>query len=53
VPYQQALLLKEKLGDKNELVSIEGGGHWRFSDGEHKDIKIKIDNFLEKNVQKN
>jgi|TARA_B110000305_G_scaffold24949_1_gene22738 acetyl esterase/lipase len=53
VPYQQALLLKEKLGDRNELVSIEGGGHWRFSDEEHKDIKIKIDNFLEKNVQKN
>ena len=53
VPYEQALILKAKLGDRNELITVEGGGHWRFSDEQHLEIKKSVDSFLDRNVYKN
>lgn len=53
VGYDQALILKEIMGDKNQLVTVEGGGHWRFSEDQNKKIKIEIDRFMKKNIFKN
>jgi len=49
VPYQHALRLKDKLdaaGVTNELHTVSGGGHGRFSDSETVEIYTKIFNFL-------
>ena len=41
------------MGDKNQLVTVEGGGHWRFSEDQNKRIKTEIDRFMKKNIFKN
>jgi len=51
VPYKQALLLEEKLGDKHQLLTIEGGGHYYFSDEEDDLIRKTISSFLKESYQ--
>ena len=51
VPYEQALLLEESLGEKHQLLTIEGGGHYYFSDEEDELIRQTISSFLEKNYK--
>ena len=52
VPYDQALLLDEKLGDKHKLLTIEGGGHYGFSEDEDNLIRQTIASFLIENYKK-
>jgi acetyl esterase/lipase len=53
VPYDQALLLDEKLGDKHKLLTIEGGGHYGFSEDEDNLIRQTIASFLIENYKNN
>ena len=46
VPYRQALMLEEALPEKNILITVDGGEHWRFTDEEHRAIKKQIDEFM-------
>ena len=52
VPYDQALLLDEKLGDKHELLTINNGGHYGFSKDEDNLIRLTIAAFLKENYKK-
>ncbi len=52
MPYDQALLLDEKLGDKHKLLTIEGGGHYGFSEDEDNLIRQTIASFLIENYKK-
>ena len=52
VPYEQALLLDEKLGDKHELLTINNGGHYGFSKDEDNLIRLTIAAFLKENYKK-
>ena len=49
VPYEQALLLDQKLGDKHQLLTIDGGGHYYFSEEEDEIIRETISSFLRSN----
>lgn len=49
VPYDQAILLDKKLKDRHELLTIENGGHYSFSDDQDRIIRLKISEFLENN----
>jgi acetyl esterase/lipase len=49
VPYDQAILLDRKLKDRHELLTIENGGHYSFSDDQDRIIRLKISEFLENN----
>ena len=46
VPYSQAKLLDQKLKEKHILHTVEGGGHYGFSEEEDKAIREKIKNFI-------
>ena len=46
VPYDQAILLDKKLKDNHQLLTIENGGHYGFSDDEDQIIRLKISEFL-------
>lgn len=46
VPYDQAILLDKKLKDKHQLLTIENGGHYGFSDEEDQIIRQNIAEFL-------
>jgi acetyl esterase/lipase len=51
VPYDQALRLKKVLDDTsipNELITVHGGGHGKFSDADKKEINKKLSLFLKK-----
>ena len=49
VPYDQAVLLDQKLGNQHQLLTIDGGGHYFFSDTEDEQIRLKISEFLKNN----
>ena len=46
VPYSQAELLEKKLKEKHILHTVEGGGHYGFSEEEDQAIREKIKNFI-------
>ena len=46
VPYDQAILLGKKLKDKHQLLTIENGGHYGFSDEADQIIRQNIAEFL-------
>ena len=46
VPYSQAELLDRKLKEKHILHTVEGGGHYGFSEEEDQAIREKIKNFI-------
>ena len=46
VPYSQAELLDKKLKEKHILHTVEGGGHYGFSEEEDQAIRDKIKNFI-------
>ena len=46
----RALSLHAKLTTPNKLVTINGGGHWRFTDEEHAYIREKLYSFLNQNT---
>ena len=46
VPYDQAILLDKKLKDNHQLLTIENGGHYSFSDDQDKVIRMEISEFL-------
>jgi acetyl esterase/lipase len=46
VPYSQAKLLDKKLKEKHILHTVEGGGHYGFSEEEDQAIREKIKNFI-------
>jgi acetyl esterase/lipase len=46
VPYDQAILLGKKLKAKHQLLTIENGGHYGFSDEEDQIIRQNIAEFL-------
>ena len=46
VPYSQAELLDKKLKEKHILHTVEGGGHYGFSEEENQAIREKIKNFI-------
>ena len=46
VPYSQAKLLNQKLDEKHILHTVEGGGHYGFSEEEDQAIREKIKNFI-------
>ena len=46
MPYDQAILLDKKLKDNHQLLTIENGGHYGFSDDEDQIIRLKISEFL-------
>ena len=48
VPYEQAVLLDKKLGGKHKLLTIDGGGHYYFSEKEDELIRITISSFLKR-----
>ena len=48
VPYEQAVLLGKKLGGKHKLLTIDGGGHYYFSEKEDELIRITISSFLKR-----
>ncbi len=53
VPYAQALRLKEVLDNNhipNELFTVNGGGHGKFSDADKKEIHKKLSLFLKQQV---
>ena len=45
------MLLDQKLRDQHQLLTIDGGGHYYFSDEEDELIRQTISSFLEKNYQ--
>ena len=49
VPYEQALLLDQRLGNKHQLLTIDGGGHYYFSEEEDEIIRQTISSFLSSN----
>ena len=49
VPYNQAVLLDEKLGEKHQLLTIDGGGHYYFSEEQDELIRKTISFFLDEN----
>ena len=49
VPYEQAVLLDEKLKDHHQLLTIDGGGHYYFSEEEDEIIRQTISSFLRSN----
>ncbi len=49
VPYEQALLLDQKLGNQHQLLTIDGGGHYYFSKVEDEIIRQTISSFLSSN----
>ena len=49
VPYEQALLLEQKLGNQHQLLTIDGGGHYYFSEEEDEIIRQTISSFLSSN----
>jgi len=49
VPYEQALLLDQKLGNQHQLLTIDGGGHYYFSEVEDEIIRQTISSFLSSN----
>ena len=49
VPYEQALLLDQRLGNKHQLLTIDGGGHYYFSEEEDEIIRETISSFLSSN----
>ena len=49
VPYEQALLLDQRLGDQHQLLTIDGGGHYYFSEEEDETIRKTISSFLRSN----
>ena len=49
VPYEQALLLDQKLGNQHQLLTIDGGGHYYFSEEEDEIIRQTISSFLSSN----
>ena len=51
VPYQQAQLLQKKLNTKHHLLTIEGGGHYYFSEDEDNLIRNKITDFISKYIK--
>ena len=46
VPYSQAELLDKKLKENHILHTVEGGGHYGFSEEEDQAIREKIKNFI-------
>ena len=46
VPYSQAKLLDQQLKEKHLLHTVEGGGHYGFSEEEDQAIREKIKNFI-------
>tara|TARA_B100000963_G_scaffold272889_1_gene241059 strand:+ start:2940 stop:3764 length:825 start_codon:yes stop_codon:yes gene_type:complete len=46
VPFDQALLLNDAMEKKHELLAIENGGHYGFSEDENKIIRKKIQDFI-------
>ena len=46
VPYSQAKLLDQQLKEKHILHTVEGGGHYGFSEEEDQAIRDKIKNFI-------
>ena len=46
MPYSQAELLDKKLKEKHILHTVEGGGHYGFSEEEDQAIREKIKNFI-------
>ena len=49
VPYDQAVLLDQKLGNQHQLLTIDGGGHYYFSEEEDEIIRQTISSFLRSN----
>ena len=49
VPYEQALLLDQKLGNQHQLLTIDGGGHYYFTKVEDEIIRQTISSFLSSN----
>ena len=49
MPYNQAVLLDEKLGEKHQLLTIDGGGHYYFSEEQDELIRDTISFFLDEN----
>ena len=49
VPYNQAILIANSLGNSHDLLTIDGGGHYFFSDTEDEQIRLKISEFLKNN----
>ncbi len=49
VPYGQALLLDQKLGNQHQLLTIDRGGHYYFSEEEDEIIRQTISSFLSSN----
>ena len=49
VPYEQAVLLDEKLKDQHQHLTIDGGGHYYFSEEEDEIIRQTISSFLRSN----
>ena len=49
VPYEQALLLDQRLGNKHQLLTIDGGGHYYFSEEEDEIIRQTNSSFLRSN----
>jgi len=49
VPYNQAVLLDQGLGEQHQLLTIDGGGHYNFSDEEDEIIRQTISSFLKSN----
>ena len=46
VPYDQAILLDKKLKDRHQLLTIENGGHYGFTDESDQIIRQNIAEFL-------
>ena len=46
MPYSQAELLDQKLNEQHTLHTVEGGGHYGFSEEEDQAIREKIKNFI-------
>ena len=49
VPYEQAVLLDQKMGNQHQLLTIDGGGHYYFSEEEDEIIRQTISSFLRSN----
>ncbi len=49
VPYNQAVLLDEGLGEQHQLLTIDGGGHYNFSDEADEIIRQTISSFIKSN----
>ena len=49
VPYNQAVLLDQRLGEQHQLLTIDGGGHYNFSDEADEIIRQTISSFLKSN----